>query len=192
MGHSQAEKAQSHERILDEAARQIREGGLESVSVGGLMKSVNLTHGGFYGHFDSRSDLIAQALKRALTDSRTNSRASMDAARPVTFTTLVKRYLSPSHRDAKGTGCAIASLATDVGRADERARAIMEEHIESFVARVAATLQGDSDSDKQALVAVSAMIGALALSRAITDTKRSDEVLRTVRDSLIESIGNDA
>jgi TetR/AcrR family transcriptional repressor of nem operon len=68
----------------------------------------------------------------------------------------------------------------------------MEEHIESFVARVAATLQGDSDSDKQALVAVSAMIGALALSRAITDTKRSDEVLRTVRDSLIESIGNDA
>ena len=113
MGHSQAEKAQSRERILAEAARQIREGGLESVSVGTLMKSVNLTHGGFYGHFDSRSDLIAHALKRALVDSHAASKLSSDAERPRSFTTMVKRYLSGSHRDSKGSGCAIASLAAE-------------------------------------------------------------------------------
>ncbi len=66
MGHSQAEKAKNRERILAEAAEQIRETGLEALSVGKLMQKVNLTHGGFYGHFPSRSDLIAQALKRAL------------------------------------------------------------------------------------------------------------------------------
>ena len=66
MGHSQAEKVKNRERILAEAAEQIRETGLEALSVGKLMQKVNLTHGGFYGHFPSRSDLIAQALKQAL------------------------------------------------------------------------------------------------------------------------------
>jgi TetR/AcrR family transcriptional repressor of nem operon len=59
MGHSQTAKAENRERIVAEAARQVRRRGLESLSVGGLMKSVGLTHGGFYGHFESRSALLA-------------------------------------------------------------------------------------------------------------------------------------
>ena len=51
MGHSQASKAGSRERILQQAAQQIRAEGLESLSVNKLMRSVDLTHGGFYGHF---------------------------------------------------------------------------------------------------------------------------------------------
>jgi TetR/AcrR family transcriptional repressor of nem operon len=46
LGHSPAEKAQSRERILRDAADQLRDVGFESVSVGNLMKSMNLTHGG--------------------------------------------------------------------------------------------------------------------------------------------------
>ena len=70
MGHSQAEKAQSRERILSEAADQVRDAGLESIGVGKLMRSAGLTHGGFYNHFESRADLLAQALERALVDGR--------------------------------------------------------------------------------------------------------------------------
>ena len=66
MGHSRMEKADSRERILDAAARRIRQDGLESVSIAELMKAANLTHGGFYGHFRSRAALIAAALERAL------------------------------------------------------------------------------------------------------------------------------
>lgn len=64
MGHSQAEKAESRERILEVAARQIRQGGLDSVSIAEIMKAANLTHGGFYGHFPSRAALIAAAVQR--------------------------------------------------------------------------------------------------------------------------------
>ena len=74
MGHSQAEKAENRERILAEASRQVRRDGLESLSVGTLMKSVGLTHGGFYGHFESRSALLAEALERALRDGRSKRR----------------------------------------------------------------------------------------------------------------------
>jgi len=180
VGHSQAEKAQSRERILAEAARQIRREGLESVSVGALMKSVGLTHGGFYGHFESRSALLEEALQRALSEGEANVKAAGGAAR---FSSLVRSYLSRAHRDARDSGCAVAALVCDAGRADEGPRSIMARHLESFIASVAETLGGDED---RAIVAVSALVGALALSRAIEDPARSDAILKLVRAHLDE------
>jgi TetR/AcrR family transcriptional repressor of nem operon len=181
MGHSKAEKAKNRERILDEAAAQIRKSGLESVSVGKLMAKVNLTHGGFYGHFASRSDLIAQALERALGSSQAAAKASHDPEQPKNFRMWVKSYLSRAHRDSPNTGCAIAALISDVGRADQQVRSVIRPHIENYLASLAQSL-GDDD---RAMVAVSAMIGALALSRAVADPKRSDAILRAVRDGVI-------
>lgn len=180
MGHSQAAKAESRERIIAEAARQIRRSGLESVSVGALMKSVGLTHGGFYGHFESRSELLVEALKRALDDGAARAKATSDGASP-SLADVARSYLSRTHRDAPESGCAIAALASDVGRADGAARAVMEPRVESFIDSVATTLAGD---DQKAMVAVSAMVGALALSRVVTDRARSDALLRAVAEHL--------
>ena len=183
MGHSQADKARSRERILNEAATQIRDKGLDALSIGSLMQQVKLTHGGFYGHFASRSDLIAAALEQALTLGEASARASRDPDKPVSVNSLVRSYLSRSHRDQPKSGCAIGALISDVGRADAQCRAVMEPHIESFIAKVAETFGDDDDS--RAIVAVSAMVGALAISRVITDPKRSDAILRTVRDAIV-------
>ncbi|WP_426435354.1 TetR/AcrR family transcriptional regulator [Bradyrhizobium genosp. P] len=183
MGHSQADKARSRERILNEAATEIRDKGLDALSIGSLMQRVNLTHGGFYGHFGSRSDLIAEALEQALAAGEAAAHASRDPDKPVSLNTMARSYLSRTHRDSRKSGCAMAALISDVGRADEPCRAVMEPYIEAFIAKVARVL-GDED-DEQAIMAVSAMIGALAISRVITDQRRSDAVLRTVRDGII-------
>src|SRR5260221_10831258 len=58
--------AASRERILDAAARRFRERGLDGIGVADLMKDAGFTHGGFYAHFDSKEDLMAQACSRAL------------------------------------------------------------------------------------------------------------------------------
>ena len=184
MGHSQIEKAESRERILKAAAAQIREGGLESVSIGKLMQAVNLTHGGFYGHFASRSDLLAQALERALVDGEGGARAAAAASsRARGFAGFVRSYLSRVHRDAPEKGCAIAALVSDVGRADEPSRAVMARHIEDYFAATARDLDGAEQAD--AILAVCAMVGALAISRVIPDAERSDAVLKAVKDKLI-------
>ncbi|WPG41551.1 TetR/AcrR family transcriptional regulator [Variovorax sp. EBFNA2] len=183
MGHSQAEKAQSRERILKEAADQIRDGGLESVSVGKLMKSVNLTHGGFYGHFASRADLLAQALRQALSDGVRRSAAREKSARSRGLAGFVNDYLSSSHRDSRSTGCAVSALVSDVGRADAQSRAVMSGSIEDYIAAARRHL-GDND-DARAMLAVSAMVGALALSRVIIDPARSDDLLSSVREQLV-------
>src|ERR1700679_3804123 len=111
MGHSQVEKAQNRQRILAEAARQVRHAGLESISVGALMKSVGLTHGGFYGHFESRSALLAEALERALVEGEARARAQAGEG-PRDFSALARSYLSRTHRDERDKGCAMAALVS--------------------------------------------------------------------------------
>ncbi|HEX3919228.1 MAG TPA: TetR/AcrR family transcriptional regulator [Caulobacteraceae bacterium] len=183
MGHSQAEKTQNRDRILEAAAAQIRAGGLESVSVAALMKTVGLTHGGFYGHFASRYDLLGQALERALLDGEGRARAAAPGAARPSFATSVRSYLSRAHRDAPETGCAIAALVSDVGRADAESRAVMERHIEGFIASMSDRLGGEDEA--AAIEAVCAMVGALAISRVVTDPKRSDAILRAVQGRLM-------
>ena len=184
MGHSQADKAQSRERILRKAADAVRDTGLESVSVGKLMRSVDLTHGGFYNHFESRSDLLAQALERALVEGGRTATASMKPGdAPRSYETRVKGYVSRAHRDARTSGCAIAALASDVARADVASRAVMSAHIDEFVAQVVQSLHGQDEGD--AMLAVSAMVGAVLLARVQTDPKKSDALLKSVRNRLL-------
>lgn len=189
MGHSQAEKAQSRERILSEAAGQIRDGGLESVSVGKLMRSVNLTHGGFYNHFESRSELLAHALARALAEGHKTSLAAVDPDSPRSYEAKIRSFLSRTHRESRATGCAIAALASDVARADEQSRAVMSQYLDGFIGHMAKSM-GDDEGD--AMLAVSAMIGALLLSRVQVDPKRSDAILKAVRDRLMNLNRSDA
>lgn len=200
MGHSQADKAQSRERILREAAAQIRDAGLESVSVARLMRSAGLTHGGFYGHFASRDELLAEALQRALVEGAAASRAATAAtaatakvaaakvAAPAPgFDAFARSYLSRGHRDARSSGCAVAALAADAARAEAPVREVMSEHVERFIAR-AAELAGCSDED--AMFAVSALVGGLLLSRVLVDGDRSDAMLKAVRAGLAERVAS--
>lgn len=209
MGHSQAEKAQSRERILQQAAAQVRAGGLESLSVAKLMRSAQLTHGGFYGHFASRAELQACALERALAEGAAASNRATQAAsgppgtaaRAPNFDALLRSYLSRSHRDAPAQGCAIAALAADVARAGganaEEAedagdtgatagaalRALMSARVDAFIARIGTSLQAGDD---EAMFAASAMVGGLLLSRVMGDRTRSDAMLRAVKNALAE------
>ena len=184
MGHSQAEKAASRERILAAASAKIRAEGLESLSVGKLMADVGLTHGGFYGHFASRADLLAQALERALVDGEGGAKPAAPATEtpPRRLAGFVRSYLSRAHRDAPQSGCAISALACDVGRADDACRESMAAHVEGFIAGMTGSLGGD---EGKAMAAVSAMVGALALSRVVPDRQRSDAILRAAREMVI-------
>jgi TetR/AcrR family transcriptional regulator, transcriptional repressor for nem operon len=184
MGHSQADKAHSREKILRHASDQVRDSGLESISVGKLMRSVELTHGGFYNHFESRSELLAQALERALVEGGKTANAGIKPGdAPRSYETRVRGYVSRAHRDARTSGCAIAALASDVARADVASRSVMSAHIDDFVGQLAQSLNNQDEGD--AMLAVSAMVGAVLLARVQTDPKKSDALLKSVRDRLL-------
>lgn len=191
LGHSQAQKAISRERILDTAAQQIRENGLESVSIAELMKSAKLTHGGFYGHFASRSSLIAEALGRAIEHGEAKFTAARSTKLPSTIKSIVNRYLSPTHRADLGGGCAIGALAGDVARSDdEEIRALMTKQLEVNFKQVGKVLGDDAAAENAAMAVWCTMVGAITLSRVFQGTKRADEILKNARQSILDLEAN--
>ena len=193
MGHSQAEKAETRERILQAAARQIREGGLESVGIAELMKSVGQTHGGFYGHFKSRSALLTAALDRAIADGVAAYQGNAGSDGALSYPALVNAYVSGWHRDNPGRGCAISALANDTARADPPILAVMHRHLEQIFSETADLIgceaEDDANARKEALTAWSTMVGAIALSRLFKGERLSDEILEAARTKLSGGAG---
>lgn len=187
MGHSREEKAQSRERILAAASRKIREDGLDSLSVSDLMKTANLTHGGFYGHFPSRDDMIVAGLERALQDGEATSTAGHRCKAARTVKSIVNGYLSTAHRDNPGTGCAIASVAGDAARANPAVRAIIAVRLDRYMDAMAAAFGEDGGADDFAAAAWSTMIGAIVLSRVFAGSPKSDRILAAARNSILAS-----
>lgn len=185
MGHSQADKEKSRQRILEVAALQLRELGLEGVSIGELMRSAKLTHGGFYGHFSSRDDLIAQALDKALTDGAASAARAGSTKRPRTLKSFLNSYLSKAHRDDPRSGCAISALAGDVARADQRTREIMTTHVAKHF-DVISKLVSDGNSMEFPVSVLCTIVGAITLSRAISDEETSNRVLLAARKTILD------
>src|SRR5215217_3193333 len=113
---SRAEAAQNRERIIEAAARLFRERGFDGIGVAELMKFAGLTHGGFYGHFASKEDLMAQASTHALNrvQDHWEKFAERESGQPLAA--LQASYLSPQHRDNPGKGCLMAALGADAAR----------------------------------------------------------------------------
>lgn len=187
MGHSRAEKALSRKRILAAAATRIREAGLDGISVGELMKSVNLTHGGFYGHFESRAHLIAAALEQALADGEKASATYVGVGDKLTVKSILNNYLSPTHRDHPSSGCAIPTLAGEAARAEPEVRAIMAQQLAKSIKVMEEALGDDAhDAEQFAVSAWSMMVGAMLISRVMADDPQADRVLALARKSILE------
>lgn len=189
MGHSRQDKAASHDRIVRIAADRFREAGVGALSVAELMQEAGLTHGGFYRHFGSRDDLVAEALEEALAQGRASTAAA--AAAGADYAAIVTDYVSAKHRDGPATGCAVASLASEAGRLKDGSRAALTRHIESSVETFLALLraQNPAATRADALLAISAMAGAVALARGVSDPALSDEILQGVRERLVALAG---
>jgi TetR/AcrR family transcriptional regulator, transcriptional repressor for nem operon len=183
MGYSQEDKAKHHERIVEIAAARIRESGTAAPGVAEIMGAAGLTHGGFYKHFDSRDDLVAEAVDRAFADgARAIAAIADDAEDPLSA--LVDWYASAEHRDDPATGCGIVALGADVLRGEDRVRSAYREQVERYLGQLERLLGGDADARARATVALSTLVGALLMARAVDDRALSDEILRNARDAV--------
>jgi TetR/AcrR family transcriptional repressor of nem operon len=185
MGHSRAEKAKTHQRIVALASKRFREKGLAGIGIADLMKEAGLTVGGFYKHFSSRDDLVAEAMSSALGDWKRKADAAASGGPPLTFDSLVDDYLSETHRDCPGTGCPVGALAGDFARSDKRTRALVTQEAQESIQLLATLLRDASEKDKgtarsRAIMTYCALVGAIGVARAVSDKHLSREILKTV------------
>jgi AcrR family transcriptional regulator len=182
MRYSEDHKAQTHQRIIEEAARLFRRDGVGATGLQPLMKTLSLTHGGFYAHFKSKDELVETALRHSADKltAVTNEMANSDKP----LTRLISGYLSSSHRANPGDGCPLPTMSAELGQRGAPSP-VTDELIRDRLHAIEAGLHGEH-ADQQSVLILSAMVGALLLSRSVSDPELSDRLLKTTRRLLIE------
>ncbi|EJL54789.1 transcriptional regulator [Rhizobium sp. CF122] len=183
MGHSQQDKRKTHERIVEIASKRLREKGLEGVGVADLMKEAGLTVGGFYKHFASRDELVAEAMQAAFGSWAAKVRSEGRAPADIALEEYTASYLSREHRNDTAGGCPFAALTADIARGGERCRSLatdqMKTNLHNMQARMAAA--NETEARRKAIITSCLMIGALGLARIANDEVLASEILDTVK-----------
>ena len=188
MRYSTEHKQKTRERVVREAARQLRAKGPQGVAVAGLMARAGLTHGGFYAHFASKDDLIAEAVDEMFADVRRRSDAFSDAGDPKdTLRAYLAFYLSPAHRDGRDRGCPLPALSGDIARAPGPAGERFAKGIAALADRLAGLLHqiGVDQSQEEGNALLAQLVGAVSLARAVGPGDRSDAILRDTHERIL-------
>lgn len=188
---AQAQANRTH--VVETASTLFRERGFDGVGIADLMAAAGLTHGGFYKHFGSKVDLMAESAACGIAQT---AALSADAG----VEQIVHLYLSRAHRDARATGCTMAALGGDAARQPAVVRATFAEGIEQLLAALGAQemqREGydaghDAGPARARSVAILAqMIGALVMSRACPDdSPLADEILALCRTDILASLAS--
>jgi TetR/AcrR family transcriptional regulator, transcriptional repressor for nem operon len=110
------------------------------------MKEAGLTVGGFYKHFDSRDDLVAEAVSSAFGGWKRRVDAAATGGPSVSLAKLIDNHLNEAHRDDPGTGCVFSALAPEIARSDKRTRAVTSEQVRNDIQLITTLLPGETSA----------------------------------------------
>jgi TetR/AcrR family transcriptional regulator, transcriptional repressor for nem operon len=186
MRYKPEHKKRTHERIVRNAARKFRAEGLSGIGVASVMKASGLTAGGFYRHFRSKDELLAEAIAQGLSDSKEKIRSSLQNVPPADrWKEIVRWYLS-TESCGPDTDCPVTALAPEIACAKlsvrRRISGLVEEWAE-FMPGLTAT-----ERERNFFVIFSAMAGAVCIARIVTEPADRQKVLTSMRDHLLHSI----
>ncbi|MDB5851003.1 MAG: TetR family transcriptional regulator [Rhodoferax sp.] len=178
MKKSKAETAETRKRIVAMAAKVFLEHGIAATGIADIMKEAGLTQGGFYRHFESKEQLIAEASEEAFNQIDAVLGLAVAGMGPrQAFDTIVRKYL----RQRQGTGplCPLASLGSELPHSDAQVRAIVNIAHQRMVANLSALLR-QLDMAEPAAVAdavVSTMLGAVTIARLAQTDASAESIL---------------
>ena len=173
---SREQVAENRRKILEAASRLFRVQGFGGVTVADVMKAAGLTHGGFYGYFKSKDDLIAHTLAHVFAEAP----SELDLAR------FADGYLSPRHCKNLQGGCPTAALGAETIRHTPAARAAMTAGLRQHIECLSRSAPGKSAAERRqaAIGSWAAMVGAIIMARVSDDSQLSDELLAQTRASI--------
>ena len=192
MRYDENHKQETRTRVLKVAAKALREKGPDRLGVADVMRAAGLTHGGFYAHFPSKEAFLTESLNEVFSQSRERRNALVEGLGPRgALCAYVDYYVSKSHRDNPASGCPIVALNSDLPRQPKKFRAAFDAGVKRLTEKLAAWIAaiGIEDADRVAVSVLSAMVGAVSLSRAVSDSHLSDQLLDAARAGIKARLG---
>jgi TetR/AcrR family transcriptional regulator, transcriptional repressor for nem operon len=188
MRYSKEHKQETHTRIVKKASVRLREKGAHGIGVADLMKEAGLTHGGFYAHFDSREALVIEAFGYAM-DRASEHWRNMTAEIPPEkrLSAIVDSYVSATHRDDPGRGCAVPTLGAEIARESAKTRKAFAAKLDQMIDLVADQIPDvpRKTARRLAMGTMATMMGALVMSRVAGSGELSDEILAAGREAAL-------
>jgi TetR/AcrR family transcriptional repressor of nem operon len=192
MRYSREHKLETHARIVKKASVRLREKGAHGIGVADLMKEAGLTHGGFYAHFDSREALVIEAFGYAMDRGTERWRKVAEQTPPdKRLSTIVDSYLTPTHRDDPGNGCAVPTLGAEIARESPKTRKAFAAKLERMLDLMADQILDvpRKTARKQAMATLATMMGTVVMSRIAGTGEFSDEILEAGREAVLGRTG---
>ena len=133
---------------------------------------------------------MAEAIERALRDGGRVVEAVANS-KQFPLATLVDAYLSTAHRDGLATSCAVTTLAGDVARSNDRARSAYTLQVGTYLELLIKLIPGDKQRSRRtkAIAALSTLVGAVSMARAVNVERLSREILKSAADELKAQLG---
>jgi TetR/AcrR family transcriptional regulator, transcriptional repressor for nem operon len=178
-------REKTHEAILDAASKLLRDHGFTDTSVGGVMKAVGLTHGGFYAHFPDKTALLVAAVERAFVQSPKNFAALAKYAEAKNDAGFVaEKYLSRERVDDVAGGCPAAALVSELHRQEEPVQKAFHAGAHATATELAKAPGLTRASGEPAWAELALLMGALSMMRAMPDQK----LRATIRDQAVAAL----
>lgn len=190
MRYQPGHKAEIHQKIVKDASRRVRAGGLNGAAVATVMADTGLTHGGFYKHFGSKDDLLVESLREGFREIEDSLIQAAEQSPPGEgWKAIVRTYLRTEHCEHPDHGCPFATLGPELARVDKRIKPQIVAELVNYKSRMLPFMPGRRTVDKErAFFAIfSTMIGAIEIARLLPDPAVREKVLGNARDFLLQS-----
>jgi len=163
-------RAETRAKIVLSARKLFNRLGFDGVSVQQIMADAGLTHGGFYRHFASKSDLYAEVLQCFFTDPKWNNSwegVHVDLTAADVGAQIVRAYLSQQHFEEVENACPMVALPSDVARSNENAKQAYQTVFEAMVALLQRSSTTSRRSSRTSALAIAALcVGGMVIARA--------------------------
>ncbi len=180
MGYSKEHVEATRARILEVAGNLMRKRGLSGASLGQIMKSAGLTHGGFYAHFTSKDELFETVAGEQFDFynqlKKLNDNPEFADVNRAAF--AASYYLDRNNSERVANACTMASATQDIARSRWKVKSAFTQAFQRLVSEFKKAMgKTDESSEQAAYAALASCVGGLILSRALEDDEISEKLL---------------
>jgi len=178
---------QTRQRILEGAGRGFRKAGFGGIGVDGLAKEAGVTSGAFYVHFDSKAHAFRESIAQGMAELRGGVQYYQAEHGRAWWPEFVRFYLGPKRRCDLSESCTLQTMPTEVARSDEASRTTFENALRDVAqAIVDGPISPGAPPDiETACAALSSLIGAVTLARAVGSEAFAEQIAGAAEHALL-------